>query len=184
MQKVEVQECLKPNKTEDTTENVRMMKEWICPTSVQDDARHDERQSADGWHISREPYPIGIIHGRHTRQRRASGEDCPEEPSMRRAVEQGGTHALQEWTIKEDRKRRPWHRPKEIAHQALPDECVALMTWTMKAAKVAGERHIRKYEGNAGLWVGAKQTLSSFDTFLKYRCHTIASGNIVMRSPK
>lgn len=58
---------------------------------------------------------------------------------MRRVVEQGGTHALQEWTIKEDRKRSQWHRPKEIAHQALPDECVALMTWTMKAAKVADE---------------------------------------------
>lgn len=27
MQKVEVQECLKPNKTEDTTGNVRMMKD-------------------------------------------------------------------------------------------------------------------------------------------------------------
>lgn len=63
---------------------------------------------------------------------------------MRRVVEQGGTHALQEWTIKEDRKRRIWHRPKEIAHQALLDECVALMTWTMKAAKVADERHISK----------------------------------------
>ena len=58
---------------------------------------------------------------------------------MRRVVEQGGTHALQEWNIKEDRKRRIWHRPNEIAHQALPDECVALMTWTMKAAKVADE---------------------------------------------
>lgn len=69
---------------------------------------------------------------------------------MRRVVEQGGTHALQEWTIKEDRKRSQWHRPKEIAHQALPDECVALMTWTMKAAKVADERHISKYDCKAG----------------------------------
>ena len=101
---------------------------------------------------------------------------------MRRVVEQGGTHALQEWTIKEDRKRSQWHRPKEIAHQALPDECVALMTWTMKAAKVADERHIRNYEGNAGLLGGAKNTLSSFDTFLKYRCHTIASSNTAKRS--
>lgn len=75
---------------------------------------------------------------------------------MRRVVEQGGTHALQEWTIKEDRKRSQWHRPKEIAHQALPDECVALMILTMKAAKVADERHISKYEGNAGLLGGAK----------------------------
>lgn len=75
---------------------------------------------------------------------------------MRRVVEKGGTHALQEWTIKEDRKRSQWHRPKEIAHQALPDECEALMILTMKAAKIADERHISKYEGNAGLLGGAK----------------------------
>ena len=175
---------LEAGQTEDTTENVRMMKDGICPTSVQDDARHGERQTADGRHISREPYLIGIFHGRHNRQRRASGEDCQEEPSMRRAVEQGCTHALQEWTIKEDRKRSQWHRPKEIAHQALPDECVALMIWKMKAAKVADERHISKYEGNAGLWGWSETKLNSipFDTFLKYIHHTIASSNTAKRS--
>lgn len=103
---------------------------------------------------------------------------------MRRVVEQGGTHALQEWNIKEDRKRRIWHGPKEIAHQALLDECVALMIWKMKAAKVADERHIRKYEGNAGLWGWSETKLNSipFDTFLKYIHHTIASSNTAKRS--